>query len=134
VVRYPPALLQLATRHNLVASDEMQQQFNRKAAPYHYFVGQLVFLDEQNFLGRNRKLAPKWTGPHTITQEFDNGVVQLRVGSCQLRVNVARIKPYIKPIPHTPQAADPLFMDWSASDASSTAPPQLPPRHALACV
>ena len=70
---------QLATRHNIGASDAMQAQFNRHAAPYHYTVGQLVFLDEQNFLGRNRKLAPRWTGPHVITKIFDAGVVQLQV-------------------------------------------------------
>ena len=79
---------QIATRHNVAASDEMQAQFNRRAAPYHYVVGQLVFLDEQNFLGRNRKIAPRWTGPHLITKVFDAGVVQLQVNRRQLRVNV----------------------------------------------
>ncbi len=90
---------QLATHHNINASDEMQAQFNKKASPYNYVPDQLVYLDVQNFLGRNRKLAPKWMGPYPISKVFDAGVVQLKLNNRQLRVNVSRIKPYISPIP-----------------------------------
>ena len=89
---------QIAAQHNMQASDQMQNQFNKKASPYHYTVGQLVWLDEQNFLGRNRKLSPNWTGPFAIVKVFNMGVVEIQLRNRRLRVNVARIKPYIEPI------------------------------------
>jgi transposase InsO family protein len=36
---------QLATHHNINASDEIQAQFNKKASPYNYVPDQLVYLD-----------------------------------------------------------------------------------------
>ncbi|MGV1013323.1 MAG: DDE-type integrase/transposase/recombinase, partial [Flavobacterium sp.] len=86
---------QIAAENNMQASDQMQAQFNKKASPYDYAVNQLVWLDERNFLGRNRKLSPNWTGPYKITQVFNAGVVELQLRNRKLRVNVARIKPYI---------------------------------------
>ncbi len=80
------------------ASDQLQAQFNQKASPYNYVINQLVWLDEQNFLGRNRKISPNWTGPYRILQVFHNGVVELQLPNRKLRANVARIKPYIAPI------------------------------------
>jgi hypothetical protein len=89
---------QISAEHNMHASDQMQAQFYRKASPYNYVVNQLVWLDERNFLGRNRKISPNWTGPYRILQVFHNGVVELQLPNRKLRTNVARIKPYIAPI------------------------------------
>ena len=111
---------QLATHHNIGASDQMQAQFNRNAAPYHYTIDQLVYVDLQNFLGKNRKLSPKWAGPYRITKVFDAGVVQLQLENRQLRVNVARIKPYIPPIPIHADPSTPVIQ-WDAP-----IPPPLP--------
>ena len=49
-------------------------------------------------MGRNRKISPNWTGPYRILQVFHNGVVELQLSNRKLRINVARIKPYIEPI------------------------------------
>jgi hypothetical protein len=54
--------------------------------------------NERNFLGRNRKISPNWTGPYRILQVFHNGVVELQLSNRKIRANVARIKPYIAPI------------------------------------
>jgi transposase InsO family protein len=89
---------QLAAQHSMVASQQAETQFNKKASPYNYTVGQMVWLDERNFLGRNRKLSPNWTGPYAITKVFDAGVVELQLANRKTRVNVARVKPYLPPL------------------------------------
>jgi hypothetical protein len=53
-------------QYNKDASDQARLQFDAKAAPHKFLPNQLVLLDEHSFLGKNQKLAPKWTGPHKI--------------------------------------------------------------------
>jgi transposase InsO family protein len=89
---------QIAAQHNLDASARAEADYNKTARPHHYQPGQSVWLNEQNFLGRNRKLSPNWTGPYPILRVFDNGVVELQLPTRKLRVNVGRIKPYISPV------------------------------------
>ena len=90
---------QMAAQNNLSASNYMQSQFNKKASPYNYVIGQLVWLDVRNFLGRNRKLSPNWEGPFPISRVFDNGVVELIYkNNKKVRVNVARVKPFVPPV------------------------------------
>ena len=89
---------QIAQQHTATAINDMQHQYNRSAHPHNYAQGQMVWLDERNFLGRNRKLSPNWTGPYTILQVFPAGVVELQLPTRKLRVNVGRIKPYTPPV------------------------------------
>ena len=60
-----------------------------------YVEGQLVWLHEENFLNRNKKLAPKWSGPYKIVKVFTFGAVDISYKNKIYRVNMARIKPYI---------------------------------------
>ena len=121
---------QLATHHNITASDEMQAQFNKKASPYNYTLNQLVYLDVQNFLGKNKKIAPRWMGPYPITKLFDAGVVQLQLNNRQLRVNVSRIKPYVSPIPipNNDPIIAPTWDDPVSAQPPVTTPPMLLPQ------
>ena len=89
---------QLAAQHNMDATTKAEQDYNKSARPHHFQPGQAVWLNEQNYLGRNRKLAPHWNGPYTIIRVFDQGVVELQLPNRKLRVNVGRIKPYVTPI------------------------------------
>ena len=90
---------QIAVQNNLQATEYMQSQFNKKAAPYNYTVGQFIWVDARNYLGRNKKLSPHWDGPFEILRVFENGVVEINYkNNKKVRVNVARIKPYIPPI------------------------------------
>ena len=89
---------QIAAQNNLQASNYMQSQFNKKASPYNYSIDQSIWIDVRNYLGRNKKLSPNWEGPYKITRAFDNGVVEvLYKNNKKVKVNVARIKPYIPP-------------------------------------
>jgi hypothetical protein len=51
---------------NLKATEKEKEYHDRKAKPQTYCVGQKVLLEEYYFLGKNTKLAPKWSGPHVI--------------------------------------------------------------------
>jgi hypothetical protein len=67
-------------QNNKDASDQTKLQYDAKAAPHKFLPDQLVLLDEHNFLGKNQKLAPKWTGPHKVLKlkgDF-NSEIQLR--------------------------------------------------------
>ena len=62
--------------------------------PTKYIEGQLVWLYEENFLNKNRKLAPKWSGPYKIVQVFTFGAVDISYKNKIYQVNMAHIKPY----------------------------------------
>jgi hypothetical protein len=77
----------------------MQSQFNKKALPFNYTLGQLIWVDIQNYLGRNKKLSPNWEGPFTSCRIFETGVVEIIYkNNKKYKVNVARTKPYIEPV------------------------------------
>ncbi len=64
----------------------------------------MVWLNETNYLGRNRKLSPNWTGPHLIIKVLEHGVVELLFKNRRLRVNVGRIKPVTPALPEQQQS------------------------------
>jgi hypothetical protein len=49
-----------------VVTEEAEKHFNKKAVPHSFLKDQSVLLDENSFLAKNQKLAPKWSGPHPI--------------------------------------------------------------------
>jgi hypothetical protein len=63
----------------------------------------MVWLNETNYLGRNRKLSPTWTGPHLMLQVFPNGVVELLIKNRRVKVNLGRIKPATPSLPQAQQ-------------------------------
>ena len=88
----------VARRNNESSTEENEEIFNRKAEPHHYQVHQLVLLDEHSFLGKNTKLAAKWSGPHRITRLKGPVNVELLTSKGKhLVVHVNRIKPYLMP-------------------------------------
>ncbi|MGL6006554.1 RNase H-like domain-containing protein, partial [Aeromonas sobria] len=87
---------QIASEELLKYTQQSEDVHNRNCAPHNYQKGQLVYLDIRNFLGKNRKLAPQWEGPYPITRVFENGVVDIFKNNRNLRVNVNRLKPYLR--------------------------------------
>jgi len=45
------------------ASTSEEQDHKNKAEIHDYKVGQQIWLDDCNFLNKNKKLAPNWFGP-----------------------------------------------------------------------
>ena len=92
----------VARRNNEDATETSQTDVNKRASPHAFSLGQLVLLDEHSFLGKNAKLAPKWTGPHRILKlKHENNVeIKLKTGR-SLITHVNRLKPYQVPLGET---------------------------------
>jgi transposase InsO family protein/ribonuclease HI len=87
---------QLAIRNNEEVRDSYEQKYNKDILPIIYAVGQEVFLDEHNFLHKNKKLAPQFSGPHIIEKLIGktNAQLKLKNGKTTI-VHLNRIKPYL---------------------------------------
>jgi len=89
------AARELATRDNMKATTRAESDHNKKAELHDYKLGQQIWLDERNFISKNKKLAPKWAGPYVITKVRDNGNIRIQLDKKEINVNVNRIKPFI---------------------------------------
>ena len=114
---------QLAARHNMAATDTAEQHYNVTAQQHQFTQGQMVWLNETNYLGRNRKLAPNWTGPHLVLRTLDNGVVELLFKNRRLRVNVGRLKPVTPALPAPSTPAPPPMPSQPLQQPHPTQPP-----------
>jgi hypothetical protein len=138
----------LAIENNFIATDKTKEYFDKvtKAKSHSFLPNQLVLLEEYNFLGRNTKLCPKWSGPHTIIALKGTHCVELLLDNRRKTiVNVDRIKPYffhndniqgsstdfpdsgLFPPPSSPLVSnetDQLIKD--VNDQSQTSPPHAP--------
>ena len=92
---------EVAFRNNQDATEIYKKDYDAKAAPHVYKVGQLVLLDEYNFLHKNRKLASKYSGPHKIISLKNDANVELQLKDSfkKVIVHVNRLKPYCVPLP-----------------------------------
>jgi hypothetical protein len=92
---------EVARNNNQDITEQYKKDYDAKAAPHTYQVGQLVLLDEYNFLHKNRKLAAKYSGPHKIIalKHDANVELQLKDSFKKTIVHVNRLKPYRVPLP-----------------------------------
>jgi hypothetical protein len=87
---------QLALQNNEEVRDSYEQKYNKDVLPIVYAVGQQVFLDEHNFLHKNRKLAAQFSGPHIIEKLIGKTNAQLRLKNGKSTiVHLNRIKPFL---------------------------------------
>jgi hypothetical protein len=93
----------LATRNKMKATTRAEQVHNKRAELHNYKVGQQIWLDECNFLSKNKKLASKWAGPYWITKVRDNGNIRIQLEKKAINVNVNHIKPFIATNPEEQQ-------------------------------
>ena len=88
----------VALENNIETTEKSHDYFNQKAKPHGYQNGQLVLLEETQFLGKNTKLAPKYSGPHrVISQKGPVNIELLLANGRKIVVHVSRIKPYLLP-------------------------------------
>jgi hypothetical protein len=108
-----------------VASEEAEKQFNKKATPHVFLPEQLVLLEEHSFLAKNKKLSPKWSGPHHILRIKGDCNVELLLlhNNKKLISHVNRLKPYFVPKPNAVASPDFFPVDKPATPPS---PPVLP--------
>jgi hypothetical protein len=86
----------VARQNNEDSNDQAKIQFDAKAAPHKFLPNQLVVLDEHSFLGKNQKLATKWSGPHKIIRlKGDSNLeIQLKYNNRKTVVHSNQLKPY----------------------------------------
>ncbi len=95
----------LAAHHNFQATDKYAAAFNKSAHPCNYQVGQLLWLDVRNFLGKNKKQSQNWEGPYQILNLLPFGVVDIQLKKRVFRCNVCRTKTYypLANVQHRPE-------------------------------
>jgi hypothetical protein len=114
----------LAMENNLIATEKTKEYFDRanKAKAHSFVNNQLVLLEEYNFLGRNTKLCPKWSGPHTIINLKGSHCVELVLqNNRKVIVNVERIKPYFFDEPDSQGLS--TNITHNSQSSTSVAPP-----------
>ena len=95
----------IARLNNEDATLSYKLHYDAKAEPHQYKEGQLVLLDEHNFLKKNVKLAPKWSGPHRVLRLKGPCNVELQLdNNKKVIVHANRLKPY-----HLRQKNNPQF-------------------------
>ena len=62
--------------------------------PHKFSLNDLVLYIETNFLGRNKKLSPKWLGPADIIKLSDTNVTLKLKNGKEKQFNLLRIKPF----------------------------------------
>jgi hypothetical protein len=84
--------------NNLLATDKQKEYFDKQASHHTFHEGQFVLLNEFNFLNKNRKLAPRYSGPFKILRVKGPHNVELLLNNGRkIVVNVARVKQYFSP-------------------------------------
>jgi transposase InsO family protein len=113
----------LARRCNQEAAEDYKRFHDRKAQPHQFRETQWVLLDEHSFLGKNTKLAPKYSGPHQIVKVKGDHNLELKLSNGKhLVVNAERVKAYVFPPPTIEEPEN-----WSTMNNPSEATPETKP-------
>jgi len=86
----------IASENNFEAIERQKKDFDAKADFRVFQPGQMVLLDEFNFLGKNKKLANKFSGPYRILRLKDGRNAEIVVNNGRkIVVNVQRLRPFL---------------------------------------
>ena len=99
---------EIAKEHMDAKQGEYKFQHDKKSQPHDFSIGQQVWYAQTDFLGKNRKLAPKWLGPALLI-EVNESVGKIKLSNNKTKtLNVRKLKHFFP----RDQASD--------SDADST--------------
>jgi transposase InsO family protein len=85
----------VAIENNLLATENYKSNFDKNATFRIFHPGQWVLLDEFNFLGKNRKLSPKFSGPFKLLRLKGDSNAEIVVNNGRkMIVNVSRLRPF----------------------------------------
>ncbi len=85
---------EIAKEHIENKQKEYKKQDDKKAKEHDFSMGQKVWYVETNFLGKNKKLVPKYCGLAIIIQ-INERVAQLKTEKHKLKtINVNKLKHY----------------------------------------
>ena len=85
---------QLANKQSATQGQLYEKYFNLKAKPHNFKQGDLVYLQVMNFLGKNKKLSPRFTGPFRLLKVTQEGVADISINGRTHKVNISRLKKF----------------------------------------
>jgi hypothetical protein len=69
----------LALTNSFKAWDTYKEAHDRKASQHDLKEGDYACLDNQLFLGKNKKLAQRWIGPYLVKKVINDQNVELQI-------------------------------------------------------
>jgi hypothetical protein len=86
---------QIAWQNSSHQQELNREVYDRQAEPHNFHKNQWVWLKIENFLNKNRKLAPRYEGPYKIISLKPHNNVEIAVRKrSHVIVHVNRLKPY----------------------------------------
>ena len=112
---------QLAAANNESNRTLYENQYNKQVKPNIFHIGQKVLLSDATSLHKNRKLSPKFSGPHTISRLIHdtNAEIIMAHNNRKVIVHLNRLKPYLYSLPEVSHSP--------AQEIDSTSVPVKPP-------
>jgi hypothetical protein len=99
---------QVAKQNTEEKTADYKKQYDKKAETHKFKVHDMVYYSETDFLGRNRKLSPKWLGPVEIVKLTDtNATIKTKKNKLKV-LHLLRIKPFhfVRPNPEFDYMSD----------------------------
>ena len=95
---------QTAAANNEASRNLYEHQYNKQVKPTSFHIGQKVLLGDTTALHKNRKLSPKFSGPHIISRLIHdtNAEIIMAHNNRRVVVHLNRLKPYFYSLPSAP--------------------------------
>ena len=89
---------QIAMDNSLLAGEKHKQAHDVKSKPHNIKEGDMVFVENQLFLGKNKKFSAKWVGPFLVTKVINEQNVEVQISPRRRAIHsVYRLKIFIDP-------------------------------------
>ena len=89
---------EVALADSFEAGDSYKEAHDKKASEHNLKEGDYAYLDNQLFLGKNKKLSQRWIGPYLVKKVINEQNVELQISPKRVQVHSAyRLKKFIDP-------------------------------------
>ena len=69
----------MALADSFKAGDSYKEAHDKKASQHNLKEGDYAYLDNQLFLGKNKKLSQRWIGPYLVKKVINEQNVELQI-------------------------------------------------------
>ena len=88
---------EVALAESFKAGDSYKEAHDKKASQHNLKEGDYAYLDNQLFLGKNKKLSQRWIGPYLVKKVINEQNVELQISPKKVQVHSAyRLKKFIE--------------------------------------
>ncbi len=89
---------EIALEDSFKAGDSYKEAHDKKSSAHNLLEGDFAYLDNQLFLGKNKKLSQRWIGPYLVTRVLNEQNVELQISPKRRQIHSAyRLKKFISP-------------------------------------